>query len=371
MWNAILRNFGKWSAVFAVVGLALPLFGASGWLHSLLGHKEAKAAPALSDVAALTEGQLIEGSRGEKALVWYSAMPEPVVREVLKRFEARYPWLKTEYVRVGGPMVIQRIMAEKERGVENVDVFSSGEAESYPELRRRGYTARLTNLSNVSNLCDWAVDKNGHYVFAQVFKLPMIYNARLISDAEMPDSLAKLADPKWKGKLASLDPAASGAGLNFYRFIAAQPSLGFAWMEKLRANEVLLVGQIGPMTETVASGLRPIGVGQWDASEVFPAQKKGAPIKIKYPKEGYLLQLYPMAINSRAPHPHAARLFANWSLSSEAQAFFEREGYSHNMAKGSCERLIAEGGWTLDIESITPSQTKEFKEKASLALRGR
>jgi iron(III) transport system substrate-binding protein len=371
MRHATFTNFAKWSAVFGLVALALPLFRASGLLHSLLGPKEAKAATALSEVAALTEEQLIDGSRQEKALVWYSALPEPVVREVLKKFEARYPWIKTDYIRVGGPMVIQRLMAEKERGVENVDIFSSGEAESYPELRRRGYTARLINLPNLSNLCDWAVDKEGHYVFAQASKLPMVYNTRLISDGEMPDSLAELADPKWKGKLASLDPGSSGAGLNFYRFIAAQPSLGFDWMRKLRANEVLLVGQIGPMTETVASGLRPIGVGQWDASEIFPAQKKGAPVKIKYPKEGYLLQLYPTAINSRAPHPHAARLFVNWCLSSEAQTYLDREGYSHNMAKGSCERLIAEGGWTLDIETITPSQTNEFKQKASLALRGR
>lgn len=370
MRNVTFIDFRQWGAVFGAV-LPLLLCGASGLLDSLLSPQEAKAAPALSDIAALTEEQLIEGSRGEQALVWYSAMPEPVVREALKKFEERYPWVKTDYIRVGGPMVIQRIMAEKERGVEKVDVFSSGEAESYPELRRRAYTARITNLPNMSNLCDWAVDKEGHYVFAQAFKLPMIYNAHFISDEEMPDSLAKLADPKWKGKLASLDPASSGAGLNFYRFIAAQPSLGFNWMEKLRANEVLLVGQIGPMTETVASGLRPIGVGQWDAAEIFPAQKKGAPIKIKYPQEGYLLQLYPTAINSRAPHPHAARLFVNWSLSAQGQAFFEREGYSHNMAKGACERLIAEGGWTLDIENITPSQTKEFKEKASLALRGR
>jgi iron(III) transport system substrate-binding protein len=364
MRKSTFTNVRSWSAVFGA--LVLPLL-----VGGLLGPQEAKAALALSGIAALTEEQLIEGSRSEKALVWYSALPEPVVRETLKRFEERYPWIKTDYIRVGGPMVIQRIMAERERGVENVDVFSSGEAESYPELRRRTYTARLTSLPNIPNLCDWAVDKEGHYVFAQAFKLPMIYNAQLIADAEMPDSLAALADPKWKGKLASLDPAASGAGLNFYRFIATQPSLGFAWMEKLRANEVLLVGQIGPMTETVASGLRPIGVGQWDASEIFPAQKKGAPLKIKYPKEGYLLQLYPTAINSRAPHPYAARLFVNWSLSPEAQAFFEREGYSHNMGKGSCERLIAEGGWTLDIERITPSQTKEFKERASLALRGR
>jgi iron(III) transport system substrate-binding protein len=367
MRNVTLTNLRRWRAVFEVVVLLLLLFKASGWRSPLA----AQAPPALSAIAVPTEEQLIEGSRGEKALVWYSALPEPVVRDTLKRFEARYPWIRTDYIRVGGPMVIQRIMAEKERGVENVDVFSSGEAESYPELRRRGYTARLTNLPNLSNLCDWAMDKAGHYVFAQAFKLPMIYNTQFISDAEMPNSLAELADPKWKGKLASLDPAASGAGLNFYRFIAAQTPLGFDWMEKLRANEVLLVGQIGPMTETVASGLRPIGVGQWDASEVFPAQKKGAPVKTKYPKEGYLLQLYPMAINSRAPHPRAARLFVHWSLSPEVQAFFEREGYSHNLGKGSCERLIAEGGWTLDIESITQNQTKEFKEKASIALRGR
>lgn len=362
MWRRVL---------FGPVVVAASLFGASGGGDTILAPLAAKAAPALSEVAALTEGQLIEGSRREKALVWYSALPEPIVKDTLRKFSERYPWIKPDYIRVGGPMVIQRVMAEKERGVENMDVFSSGEAESYPELRRRAYTARLSNLPNVANLCDWAVDKKGHYLFGQAFKLPMIYNTRLVSDEEMPDSLAALADPKWKGKLASLDPASSGAGLNFYRFIAAQPSLGFDWMERLRANEVLLVGQIGPMTETVASGIRPIGVGQWDASEIFPAQKKGAPVKIKYPKEGYLLQLYPTAINSRAPHPHAARLFVSWSVSSEAQAYFEREGYSHSMAKGSCERLIAGGGWTLDIENLTPSQTKEFKEKASLALRGR
>jgi iron(III) transport system substrate-binding protein len=350
-----------------LAALAAPLFAASGLLDGFLGRKQAKA---FDGSGTLTEEQLREGSRGEGALVWYSALPEPVVKEVLKRFAARYTWIETDYVRVGGPMVIQRIMAEKERGVEYADVFSSGEGESYPELRRRGYTARIDGLPAAAGLCDWAVDKNGHYVFTQAFKLPIIYNMNLVKEADVPDSLAALADPLWKGKLASLDPAASGAGLNFYRFIAAHPSLGFEFMEKLRRNDVLLVGQIGPMTETIASGLRPIGIGQWDASEVFPAQKKGAPVKTRYPKEGYLLQLYPTGVNSRAPHPYTARLFVNWCLLPETQAWFQEQGYSHSLAKGSCEPLRAEGGWTLDIESITPAQTREFKEKASLALRG-
>jgi ABC-type Fe3+ transport system substrate-binding protein len=84
--------------------------------------------------------------------------------------------------------------------------------------------------------------------------------------------------------------------------------------------------------------------------------------------EGFSYQFTTASVNSHAPHPYAARLFVDWLMSAEAKQVMRRSGYG--VPAGSREQMEAEGAWILDIEKITPPETREFTRRASAALKG-
>jgi iron(III) transport system substrate-binding protein len=67
----------------------------------------------------------------------------------------------------------------------------------------------------------------------------------------------------------------------------------------------------------VANGEYPIGLTFEQAA--FEYLKGGAPIGLIYPSEGTAITLDGSAIIKNAPHPNAAKLFLDWTVSKEMQ----------------------------------------------------
>ena len=54
---------------------------------------------------------------------------------------------------------------------------------------------------------------------------------------------------------------------------------------------------------------------------IFPKVRDGAPVKLVFPPEGLPIVPYASGIPKTAAHPNAARLYLDWGLSPEGQAF--------------------------------------------------
>jgi iron(III) transport system substrate-binding protein len=354
------RHARALAALALAAGLAAP--SAAGLIDGILGRK---AAAGIDQTASWTEEALVAGAEKEGALLWYAGT-NPMHKAVVKAFQAKYPFIEVEAVYLGGPTIAQRFYADKERGVEVADCFSSGLTEVYPDARERGYLARLDGLPRWKDHPAWAKDPNGHYAFFHSIRHVIISNVDEVSDADAPKTYAELADPRWKDRVALVDPDTGGMGVYFARFAAGNPALGFPWMERMRANGVHLSYQSGQLLEAVTSGRRAVALGR--DVEAVDALKSGAPIRFVRAADGYPLQFTTIGVNRRAPHPHAARLFADWLLSAEMHAVMEKEGYGVPTADGEAE--LTRGAWKLDVETITPKETKEFTQKASRAFKG-
>jgi iron(III) transport system substrate-binding protein len=352
----------RWLLPSVMLLCAVPAFCGEGLLDDVLGRWAQKG---VEQIDIVTEQNLLEGASKEGALLWYAGT-NPMHKEILKAFQERYPFFKAEAIHLGGPTLAQRFYADKERGMEAADVFSSGLTEVYPDLRARGYLARIDNLPHWPAHPDWAKDPNGAYVYFHAIKHVIIYNTTLVKEAEAPRSYAELAEPRWKDKVVLVDPDTGGAGIYFARFAAQHKGLGFVWLENMRANGALLAYQTGQLMEAVSSGRRPIGLGR--DVEAADAQRSGAPLKYVIAAEGFSYQFTTASVNSRAPHPYAARLFVDWLMSAEAKQVIRRGGYG--VPAGSREAVEVEGAWILEIEKISPQETREFTQRASAALKG-
>jgi len=334
---------------------------------------------------------LIAGSKAEGGvLTFYTSITNTSNAAVAAAFENAFPWTKLEIVRKGGPILAQQFYAEKAAGIERVDVINSGAAEVYPDFRKKRFLARIDNLPEYGALRPIAKGPDGSYVAFLFISEPMIWNTRLLSSDQIPDDLWAFASPTWKDKLASGNPITGGAAMNWYSWVcecrkqappAGRPpsNLGTKWMNAMQRNDILLPGEVGPLNNTIITGQRDLAVSQWMGS-VVEAIKAGAPIDYKFPTQGTIGQSWIAGINADAAHPYTARLFLNWLLSREGQILLIELLGAHSARADldSAKYFPLQHGlipfdklWILDLESITPADTKSFVDNVSVALTGK
>jgi iron(III) transport system substrate-binding protein len=337
----------------------------------------------------LTESELIAGSKKEKELVFYTSIPVKSAPIFLKAFAANYPWVKTNFIRSGGPVLAQKFYAEKGRKIEKVDVVNSGASEVYPDWRNKGYLAKIDNLPEFNNLRKLAKGPKGYYAAWGYVSHPIFWNTKLLNYEQVPDDLWEFTKPEWKDKAAAGNPAIGGAAMNWFSWVCEcrkqisggnRPSsgLGIKWMEAMHNNGILLPGQVGALTNTIITGRRHVGLQQWIG--VFPpALKGGAPLDYKYPKQGTIGQSWVGAVNKKAPHPYTARLFMNWFFKKEAQILLIKYLAMHAASQNldTQKYFPFKRGtvpfnklWIMDLESIGPKGTKAFVGTVMKALTG-
>jgi iron(III) transport system substrate-binding protein len=326
--------------------------------------------------ASIALDALVAGARKEGKLMFYSAFPNFTNEMLLRKFMEAYPFVKAEVVRAGGPVIAQRFYTEKATKVERMDVMQSGAIEAYPDWKKKGYISRVDNLPEWKSTVELARGPGGYYVAIAYVQHVLAWNRKVHKDSDIPDDLWEFTKPQWAGKTASGHPVNAGFALNWFSFAselrAADPrgktgasGLGMKWLEAMNKNGHLLAGQLGNLTDALVSGRRSVAIHHWD-TEIAEANKKGADLGWKYAKQGPMAQQILGAINEAAPNPYTARLFVNWLLTKEGQTLIMKEATmstsradmkTSDFLRGRKE--IAEC-WVLDIEKITPEETRQF-----------
>ena len=183
-------------------------------------------------------------------------------------------------------------------------------------------------------------------VFATTAKMLVAYDPRQVRPEDV-DTLPKLLDPKWKGKIVIGDPIPPGASQVVFRWFweILGPTQGAEYIRALRDQAAYVDRDARRMIEMVARGRYPILVGPNDALAqqlkmegmevgiISAFQDYGGVVNASY---GTLMLL------DRAPHPNAALVFANWLLSKDGQT-----AYSKGMNQSS-------RGWTCQPTTSPP-----------------
>ena len=148
----------------------------------------------------------------------------------------------------------------------------------------------------------------------------IMYNKKLVPDAEAPTTWKAVLDPKWKGKVAYADATKSGSSYSLlvtWLTIFGKNDAGWKFVEDvLRQSKVLPKSSM--TYQMVANAEIPIGLTFEQAA--FEYLKGGAPIGIVYPAEGTAVIPDGSALIANAPHPNAAKLFLDFTISKEGQA---------------------------------------------------
>lgn len=278
----------------------------------------------------------LEEAKKEKAVV-VGGPPSPVMRkDLIPQFTARFG-IPVEFIAARSAEVIGRARTERQAGIYSIDVFlstvSSMSKILYPEkmldpLKPILILPEVVAPEKWKMKKPWFIDPEEKYVL-RVFRhvTSWLY---INTDFVKPDEIRSARDllnPKWRGKIATDDPAAkTGAGTSvadyFYLLFGPEFVKQLYFDQKPARSR-----DRRQLTDWLARGTYPICFA-CDGGIVKGFQAEG--IKIleifelsdvpgRLSSSGWLL-----AVANKAPHPNAASVFANWVVSKEALEIFTK-----------------------------------------------
>jgi len=253
---------------------------------------------------------LLEAAKKEGEAVFYTPLNINDSRLLLQRFEQRYPFIKTDLLRMSAEPLLNRIFTEDRAGRNVVDVINNTminplkKARLVQPYRSPEHAAYLQQFKDPEGY--WASVNNNYYVLG--------YNSRLVSAKEAPADWQDLLNPKWKGKIgmdqeeyewfgATMEIWGRERALKYHRALARQE---IQW----RKGHTLI-------SQLIAAGEFPIGIVY--AHRIESMKKAGAPIEWAKTSNPIFVALSPTGLAAKAPHPNAGKLLLDFMLSFESQ----------------------------------------------------
>ncbi|HWP57921.1 MAG TPA: extracellular solute-binding protein [Candidatus Acidoferrales bacterium] len=277
-------------------------------------------------LAGSASPEIIEGAKREGTLMLYTSMNTPDVNGVFAAFQKKYPFVTPKNYTTRSAALLQRILTEAQAGRHAADVIQGNIFTLYV-LSKKGITAKYVSPEAAGIPVDFR-DPNGHWT-AVYQQLNVIgYNSKLVSPKEAPRSYEDLLHPKWKGKMALddkqyvwfdglLSVMGKEKGMEFMKRLATQEI-------HFRSGQTLLADLLAAGEFAVLINTRP--------DNMVDLKKKGAPTEWVAPNPT-TVNLLPIGVAARAPHPNAARLFVDFVLSEEGQRVLGAQGKTPSRPK--------------------------------------
>ncbi len=262
--------------------------------------------------------------------------PDPHVRQELPAaFKARFG-VTVEYLGTRSSESAARLRLERGAGLYTVDVVFSGSdtlaGVYYPEKM----LAPLKPALILGDALDpakwrrgklWFTDPQERYVL-RLFNTvgPALHiNTRSVKPDELR-AARDLLDPRWKGRISAHDPTVGGSGIGHATRYYLQ--FGEDFVRRLYVDQKPVVARDRrQLTDWLLRGSQPISLDA-EEDQVERLRRDGLPVAAVYKLSdmpGTLTAgVGQMALLDRAPHPNAAKLFANWMASKEGMEIYAR-----------------------------------------------
>jgi len=265
-------------------------------------------------VLALITGPVWAQGKPEASVVVYSAADSDMVNSVVAAFEKKNPGIKASTVVAGTGEIIKRMEAEKERPLGDVGWSFGPEAIGDKKGLFEPYLS-----GEAGSFFPGQVPADRIWTPFTTMPYVIMYNKKLVSEAEKPIAWKDVLDAKWKGKVAYADATKSGSSYTLlvtWLTIYGKNEAGWKFVEDL-LRQCKVLPKSSMTYQGVANGEYPIGLTFEQAA--FEYLKGGAPIGLIYPSEGTAITLDGSAVIKNAPHPNAAKLFLDFTVSKEMQ----------------------------------------------------
>ena len=284
-----------------------------------------KSLSALVAALAATAGLAACSSGGSDELVIYSGRSENLVSPILERFEKESG--VDISVRYGDTAELAAAILE-EGDNTRADVFFSQDAGALAALASRDLLAALPEAS-LDVVDERFKDPEGRWVGVTGRARVVAYNTDKLTEADVPEDIFELTDPKWKDRVGMPPTNAS-----FIAFVSALTEehgrdKTKAFLEGLKANGAKTYDNNIVTIEAVADGEVDLGLvnhyylysefeerPDLPVANFYPGQKGGA---------GTFVNVAGIGILEGTEQSDEARKLLEFLLGEEAQTYFSEE----------------------------------------------
>lgn len=256
-----------------------------------------------------------------ETLTLYTSQPEADASKTVEEFRKANPGMDVQVYRSGTSDILSKLAAEFSAGAPQPDVLFIADAVSMELLKKEGRLAPYKE-ANITGFSAETYDPDKTYFGSKLITTGIAYNT---GAEKKPKHWSDLTDPAYKGMLVMPSPLYSGAAAYQLSGFAGKQELGWAYFEKLKANDTIAVRGNGAVLKSVASGEKPYGI--LVDFMALNAKAKGSPIEFVFPEEGVPAVTEPVAILSTAKNPAAAKKFIDFILSDAGQKLALSQGY--------------------------------------------
>jgi iron(III) transport system substrate-binding protein len=309
---------------------------------------------------------LVERARGEKEVTFYSSLQTSDSEPYVKTFNKRYPFLKVNVYRVSGQKQVIMIQSEFNAGRHAFDITNASAAQAYG-IKKTGaldpYPSPQRQFFSASHK-----DKEGFFTPSYINPVVLGYNTNLVKRHEAPKRYEDLLEPKWKGNMI-LDIEEFPWFAVLLKYYGREK--GLEYMKRLAKQEILMGRGRTTQAQLISAGERAIGIAM-NSSSVVDFKTRGAPIDWTI-LDPYYAKPNMLMLARHAPHPHAAALLIDWTLSEEGQSLLASLGYvvARKGVKQSVPALLEKESFFADPDFIGPILEETGRDFRSVFTSGR
>jgi iron(III) transport system substrate-binding protein len=281
-------------------------------------------------------------AQAQKVVV-YTAAKQSLVDELTTAFQ-KETGIKVELVMGGSSDLIRRVRAEA--SAPKVDVIWSIGGEVLEA--NKDVLQAFTPAANDMILPAYRISPE--WIPFSGILAAFAVNTKSLKPSEYPTTWKDLADPKWKGQIASARADSSGSAFQQYATVLAAygdtPAPGGGWdvYKRILAN-MQLAQSSGLVSRLVNDGEAKVGIVLED--DALDYVKGGGPIAVVYPADGTSTVADGMALAKGAPNAENGRKFIDWLLTRPAQ-----EAVVKSMGRRPVRTDVAGGGGARPIAEV-------------------
>ena len=249
----------------------------------------------------------------EGEVVVYTAAQSTIVQAIGPMFQQK-TGIKVSFVEAGTGEVLKRARAEAANPQGDVLWALGAEGMAANADLLEPYT--VTDDARIAAIYKKGM-AGGRITPNNVTPMVIVYNKKLLADADAPRTWRSLAEGKWKDRIAYAAADKSGSSYTILATLLTvfgDNDAGWKVVEDIMKNAKILPSS-SRVPKGVADGEYQAGLTYEDAA--MRQVKGGAPVGVVYPQDGTSIPPDGNAILKGAKHPRAARAFMDYAVSKE------------------------------------------------------
>ena len=267
-------------------------------------------------------------------LTVYSGRNAALVQPVIDKFAAATGTVVD--VRYGGSAQMAATILD-EGDATAADVYYGQDAGALGALAKQRRLRELPS-SLLERVDDRFRARDGRWVGTSGRARVLAYNTSVLNAEELPDAVAELTDPRWKGRVGWAPTNGSFQAFVTARRVVDGEEATRHWLRGMVANEPKVYRDNTPLFEAVLSGEIDIGLtNHYYLFRFLEGTSNVVPVRNYSPRgggPGALVNIAGAGIVDTSPHLETAERFIEYLLSGEAQTYFVGKTFEYPLADG-------------------------------------